>query len=80
MMLSGMDTRDVIGLLNDYYSIERTLKRKGYVVGSMDDTTRVIGTSDEMYELLKSRSRRRVLRAVYQENCAEPAAIMAKYQ
>ena len=49
-------------MLADYYSIEKTLKRKGYVVGAMDDDSRVIVASDEMYELLKSKSRRRILR------------------
>ena len=79
MNISGMDTRDVVGLLADYYSIEKTLERKGYVVGSMDDDSRVIATSDGMYELLKGRSRRRILRAVYQEACRDVEAIRSKY-
>ncbi len=79
MIISGMDTNDVVGLLADYYSIKKTLKRKGYVVGSMDDISRVIATSDEIYELLKNRSRRRVLRAVYQEDCRDIDAIRSRY-
>ena len=66
-------------MLADYYSIEKTLKRKGYVVGAMDDDSRVIVASDEMYELLKSKSRRRILRAVYLEACRDVTQIRDKY-
>ena len=79
VIISGMDTLNVVDMLADFYSIERTLQRKGYVVGGMDDSSRVIATSDAMYERLKRRSRRRVLRSVYQEACRDFLSIQTKY-
>lgn len=47
MIITGMDTHDVVTLLNDYYSIENTLRRRGYDVKTIADTLNVIQTSKE---------------------------------
>lgn len=78
MIISGMDTSDVVLLLRDYYSIEKTLTRQGFTVATVDDASHVIATTDLMYEALKSRSNRQVLRAAYQDKCVTDDDIRKK--
>jgi len=65
MKISDIDIRDVITFLNDYYSIENTLKRRGFNVKGIKDTLNVIQTSDTFYENLKSFHFRQVLKYIY---------------
>jgi len=68
MIISGMDTSEVAALLNDYYSIENTLKRRGFDIKGEEDTTQVIQTTDSFYENLKSSAFRQILKAIYNSN------------
>ena len=68
MILSGMDTSDVTDLLNDYYSIENTLRRRGFDIKGGEDLDRVIQTMELFYESLKSFSFRQILKAVYESD------------
>lgn len=65
MIISGMDTSAVTNLLNDYYSIENTLIRRGFDIKDEEDVSRVINTTDLFYENLKSFSFRQILKAIY---------------
>lgn len=65
MIFSGMDTAQVVSLLNDYYSIEKTLKRRGYDIKGLEDTEQVIQTTDSFYENFKSFSFRQILKFIY---------------
>lgn len=68
MIISGMDTSEVAALLNDYYSIENTLKRRGFDIKGEEDANQVIQTTDSFYEDLKSFAFRQVLKAIYNSN------------
>lgn len=79
MIVTGMDTRDVVTLLNDYYSIENTLKRRGYDVKTIADTLNVIQTSDIFYENFKSFQFRQILKLIYDsENGLSESEILEK--
>lgn len=65
MIISGMDTNAVTVLLNDYYSIENTLRRRGFDIKGEEDLSRVIQLTDLIYEKLKSSSFRQILKAIY---------------
>jgi len=65
MIITGMDTMAVTDLLNDYYSIENTLRRRGFDIKGEEDIKQVIQTSDSFYENLKSFSFRQILKAIY---------------
>ena len=80
MIITGMDTRHVVTLLNDYYSIENTLRRRGYDVKAIEDTLNVIQTSDIFYENLKSFHFRQILKFIYDsEDVASESAILSKF-
>lgn len=49
MNISGVDTGDLKQLLDDFYSVENTLRRRGLDVRRCDDFTQVIASSDEFY-------------------------------
>ena len=66
-------------MLSDYYSIEKTLRRQGFDVGRMDDSSRVIQSTDPFYELLKFKSKRRILAAIYHEGMMTVDEILTKY-
>ncbi len=65
MMITGMDTRDVLNLLDDYYSIENTLKRRGFEIKALEDTKKVIQTTDRFYKNCKSFAFRQLLKLIY---------------
>lgn len=67
MIVSGMDRRDVLALLNDYYSIENTLRRRGFDVKEKGSSEQVIQTTEEFYNSMKSFPFRQVLRCIYEK-------------
>ncbi len=75
-----MDTSDVVDLLNDYYSIENTLRRRGFDVKAIEDTLNVIQTSDAFYENLKSFHFRQILKFIYDsEDGVNEPDILSKF-
>jgi len=64
-----MDTTEVINLLSDFYSIENTLKRRGFDVKDIEGSKKVIQNSQDFYEEFKSFSFRQVLRSIYDSDC-----------
>jgi hypothetical protein len=68
MIISGMDKSVVTDLLNDYFSIENTLRRRGFDIKGEEDLGRVIQTTNLFYENLKSFSFRQILKAIYDSN------------
>ncbi|HUT72537.1 MAG TPA: prolyl oligopeptidase family serine peptidase [Desulfatiglandales bacterium] len=62
MIISGMDTNDVVVLLNEYNSIRNSLSRRGFDVKDIADTRNVIQTTDRFYENFKSFSYRQILK------------------
>jgi len=69
MIISEMDTAKVVNLLYDFYSIENTLKRRGFDVKDIAGSKRVIHDSQDFYEEFKSFSFRQVLRSIYDSDC-----------
>jgi len=65
MIISGMDTNEVLALLNDYNSIQNTLSRRGFDIKGIADCADVIQTTDSFYENLKSVSFRQILKSIY---------------
>ena len=65
MIISGMDTSDVVALLNDYYSISNSLSRRGFDVKDIADTRDAILTTDRFYKNFKSFSYRQILKLIY---------------
>ena len=61
-----MNTSDVVSLLNDYYSIENTLKRRGFDIVRFQDEKRIIQKTDELYKDLKSFTNRQILKIIYE--------------
>jgi hypothetical protein len=59
-----MDTSDVVRLLNDYYSVANTLRRRGFEVGRSDPMEQVLSESATFYEHMKSFTYRKVLRRI----------------
>lgn len=66
MIISGMNTSDVVSLLNNYYSIENTLKRRGFGDIRFQDDKRIIQKTDELYKDLKSFTIRQILKIIYE--------------
>jgi hypothetical protein len=65
MIISGMDTDEVLALLNDYNSIQNTLSRRGFDIKDIADSRDVIQATDLFYENLKSVSFRQILKLIY---------------
>jgi len=66
MILSDMDTRGMMSLFNDYYSIENTLRRRGLDVKEESQENKVIQITEKFYDLFKSFSFRRILKCIYE--------------
>ena len=65
MEFNEMDTTKVVQLLNDYYSVEYTLKRRGYDVKGYNNIESLIANSDDFYNSMKSISFRHIIRTIY---------------
>lgn len=61
-----MDTREMMSLFNDYYSIENTLRRRGLDVKEESQENKVIQITEKFYDLFKSFSFRRILKCIYE--------------
>ena len=53
MIISGMNTTDMVSLLNHYYSIENTLRRRGLDVKEKNKEGKLIQSTENFYEYFK---------------------------
>lgn len=65
MLISGMDTQNVLSLLNDYYSVANTLRRRGFDVKEIKEDTQVIQVTDRFYKSMNSFTFRQILKSIY---------------
>ncbi len=68
MIISGMNTSDMVSLLNNYYSIENTLRRRGLDVKEENKEGKLIRSTQNFYEYFKSFSFRSILKNIYESN------------
>ena len=78
MIISGMDTSDVVALLNEYNSIRNSLTRRGFDVKDIMDSRDVIETTEQFYQNFKSSSYRQVLKLIYDSEIGIKASEILK--